>query len=276
MVKCIWRINPQPEHDTRNLTKQITKILARHSWQTINQVHRWTSIKEGHQLFSQGWIIFHREITTLFQHDIHFHTEASCYAFCNLAHALLDEETHFLSKSTNSTIDLCCFSDNIVGRSCMERTKGNYAALDRINITTNNSLYLCNKVRSCYKSVIGLVWKGGMTSLTFESNEYFTSSCKKGIRICSNISYLKIWTDVEPIELIWQPISKGTILIHKHTTSFIFFSWLEKEEHVIFRLYLKHLVQETKRCCHMNIVTTSMHTTFMNRFKVKTCFLYNW
>ena len=32
----------------------------------INQVNFWASIKEGHQLFGQGWIIFHRKITTLF------------------------------------------------------------------------------------------------------------------------------------------------------------------------------------------------------------------
>ena len=212
----------------------------------------------------------------MFQHDIHFHTKASCHAFCNLTHALLDKETHFLSKGTNSSINLCSFSDNIISSSCMERTKGNYPTLDRVNITTNNRLHLSNKVRSCYKGIIGLMWKGCMSTFPLESNEDFTSPSKKGACVSRNITYLEIWTDVEAIELIWQPISKGTILIHKHTTSFIFFSRLEEEEHVIFRLYLKHLIQETKRCGHVHIVSTSMHTTFMSRLEVKTCFLYDW
>ena len=158
----------------------------------------------------------------------------------------------------------------------MERTKGNYPTLDRVNITTDNRLHLSNKVRSCYKSIICLMWKGRMSTFPLESNKDFTSPSKKGTCVSRNITYLEIWTDVEAIELIWQPISKGTIFIHKHTTSFIFFGWLEEEEHVIFRLYLKHLVQKTKCCGHVHIVSTSMHTTFMSRLEVKICFLYDW
>ena len=158
----------------------------------------------------------------------------------------------------------------------MERTKGNYPTLDRVNITTDNRLHLSNKVRSCYKSIIGLMWKGRMSTFPLESNKDFTSPSKKGTCVSRNITYLEIWTDVEAIELIWQPISKGTIFIHKHTTSFIFFGWLEEEEHIIFRPYLKHLVQKTKCCGHVHIVSTSMHTTFMSRLEVKTCFLYDW
>ena len=212
----------------------------------------------------------------MFQHDIHFHVKASCYAFCNLAHALLDKQTHFLSKGTNSTIDLCGFSNNVISRSCMERTKGNYPTLDRINISTDNRLYLSNKVRSCYKGIIGFMWEGSMSTFPLESNEDFTSSSKKSACICRNITHLEIWTNMETIKFIWQPISKGTILIHQHPTSFIFFSRLEEKEQIIFRLHLNHLIQETKCCCHMHIMAASMHTTFVSRLEIKTRLLYNW
>ncbi len=70
-----------------------------------------------------------------------------------------------MSKGPNSSIRTLRFSDNIVSSSCMERTKGNSQPLDRVDITTDNPIALSNEVRSCYKGVIGLMWKGSMPPL---------------------------------------------------------------------------------------------------------------
>lgn len=48
-----------------------------------------------------------------------------------------------------------------------------------------------------------------------------TSPSKRGYVLMPNITYLKSVVDIEAAELIWQPVSRRTILAHKHTTSFI-------------------------------------------------------
>ncbi|CKU32268.1 Uncharacterised protein [Mycobacterium tuberculosis] len=66
-----------------------------------------------------------------------------------------------------------------------------------------------------------------MATFAFETDLHLASSCKECMSISRNLADFQIWTNMETIELVWQPISKSTILIHEHTTSFIFFSRLK-------------------------------------------------
>ena len=135
-------------------------------------------------------------------------------------------------------------SNHIIGGSCMHGTKGHHSTFNWIDISTHDRLDLGNEVRGCYKSVIGLMWKGSMSSLSCKGDLDFTGPCKKGTRIGRNVSHLQIRAYMQTIKFIREPVAKSIVLIHEHPTSLIFFSWLEEKEQVIFWLHLDQLIQK--------------------------------
>ena len=241
-MQGIRGINPQPEHDTRDFAQEKAEVFSCHRRQNINQVHVFLSCEKVHEFFGQFWLVFHRQVAPLLEFQVQFHIKGCCNSFCNGFDPFLSQKVHLHGQGPNGPMKEGCLSDHIIGCSCMHGTKGHHSPFNRIDISTHDRLDLGNEVRGCYKSVIGLMWKGGMPSLSCKGDLDFTGPRKKGTRIGRNVPHLQIRAHMQTIKFIREPVAKSIVLIHEHSTSLIFFSWLEEKEKVIFGLHLNQLI----------------------------------
>ena len=122
------------------------------------------------------------------------------------------------------------FCDDIVGCASMERTKGYNRSLDRIDIAADNGLHLSDKVASRHQSIVGLMRKSRMPPLSLKGQLDFTGTSKKRSSVGRNIANLEIRSHMETVKLIWQPVTKSTVFVHEHSTSFIFLCRLKEKE----------------------------------------------
>ena len=126
----------------------------------------------------------------------------------------------------------------------MERAKGYNCSLDRIDIATDNGLHLGDKVASRNQSIIGFMGKSCMAPLPLKGQLDFTGTSKESSSVSGNIADLEIRSHMEAVKLIWQPVAKGTVFIHEHSTSFIFLSRLKEKEQIVGRLSAHSLLQQ--------------------------------